>query len=238
MNRSLTILKFLLLIALVVFLFSFTNKRNEHRKLKKIEVEFIDENSPFITLNTVNKLLIQNQANVTSIDKETLVLNEMEHRLLENPMIRDAQVFMTVDGVLGVKIEQRTPIARVVASPDYYLDADGKSMPLSTVYSARVPLVNGNSKMNLEEITTLLLKINEDEFMKEIVVGLDVEKDGNITMRLRKHAFKVFFGKARSIEKKFQNFKAFYQKTKQDSSLNGYELVNLQFESQVIATKR
>ena len=69
-------------------------------------------------------------------------------------------------------------------------------------------------------------------------MGLDVEKEGNITMRLRKHAFKVLFGKAKSIEKKFQNFKAFYQKTKQDSSLSGYKLVNLQFESQVIATKR
>lgn len=238
MKRSWNILKFLLLITLVVFLFSFTNKRNEQRKLKKIEVEFVDENSPFITLNTVNKLLIQSHANVTSIDKETLVLNEMEHRLLKNPMIRDAQVFMTVDGILGVKIEQRTPIARVVASPDYYLDADGKEMPLSPVYSARVPLVKGSSKMNLEEITSLLLKINEDPFMKEIVVGLDVEKEGNITMRLRKHAFKVLFGKAKSIEKKFQNFKAFYQKTKQDSSLSGYKLVNLQFESQVIATKR
>jgi cell division protein FtsQ len=238
MKTSLNILKSLLLIGLVVFLFSFTNKRNDRRKLKKIEVEFIDENSPYITSTTVNKLLIQNHVNVTSIDKETLVLNEMEHRLLENPMIRDAQVFITVDGILGVKIEQRTPIARVVASPDYYLDADGKAMPLSSVYSARVPLVNGSSKMNLEEITSLLLKINEDTFMKEIVVGLDVEKTGNITMRLRTHTFKVLFGNAELMEKKFQNFKAFYQKTKQDSSLTSYELVNLQFESQVIATKR
>jgi cell division protein FtsQ len=238
MKRSWEIIKFLLLGGLVVFLFSFTNERNGKRKLTKIEVEFVNENSPFITLNTVNKLLIQNHANVTSIDKETLVLNEMEQRLMENPMIRDAQVFKSVDGVLGAKIEQRTPIARVVSSQDYYLDADGKKMPLSSVYTARVPLVNGSSKMDFEKVTRLLLKINEDPFMKSSIVGLDVQQDGNIILRVRKHNFKLFFGKVEAIEKKFQNFKAFYQKTKQDSTLSGYSLVNLQFKSQVVATKR
>jgi cell division protein FtsQ len=125
-----------------------------------------------------------------------------------------------------------------VGTPDYYLDTDGKTMPMSAVYSARVPLVNGSTKMNFDKLTTLLLKINEDPFMKSIVVGLDVENDGNITMRLRKHNFKVLLGNTEAIEKKFQNFKAFYQKTKRDGSLDGYDLVKLQFESQVIATKR
>ena len=238
MKRSFDIIKFVLLVLLVGLLFSFSNERNSKRKLTKIDVEFVDENNPFITLNTVNKLLIQNQDTVTSIDKETLVLGVMEDRLLENPMIRDAQVFMTIDGALGAKIEQRTPIARVVGSPNYYIDTDGKKMPMSTIYSARVPLINGNSNMDLEGLTTLLLKINEDSFMKNGVVGLDVSRDGNITLLFRKHKFKVLFGKPKLIEKKFQNFKAFYQKTKQDSTLFDYDLVNLEFESQVVATKR
>ena len=238
MKRSWIIIKFLLTVTLIVFLFGFTKDRNAKRKLTKIDIEFVDDNSPFISLNTVNKLLIQNYDYVTSIHKETLVLNDMEDRLLKNPMIRDAQVFVTVDGTLGARIEQRTPIARVSSSPDFYLDEDGKKMPLSGVYSARVPLITGISKDNFSEVTSLLLKINEDEFMKKSVVGLDVKKNGNIELRLRKHDFKVLFGKATAIDKKFQNFKAFYQKTKQDSTLSGYGLVNLQFESQVIATKR
>jgi cell division protein FtsQ len=238
MKRSFELILFILLLALVVFLFSFSKDRNGRRKLTKIDIEFIDENPPFISLNTVNKLLIQNYENVTSIDKETLVLKEMESRLLKNPMISDAKVFVTVDGALGAKIEQRTPVGRVIGSPDYYLDANGTKMPLSSVYTARVPLVNGSSNMDLEEISNLLLKINEDSFMKNGVVGLDVKSDGNIILLFRKHTFKMLFGKANRIEKKFQNFKAFYQKTKQDSSLFDYSLVNLQFESQVVATKR
>ncbi len=238
MKGSWVIIKFLLILTLIVFLFGFTKNRNDKRSLAKIDIEFVDENDPFIALSTVNKLLIQNYDNVTSIHKETLVLNEMEGRLLKNPMIRDAQVFVTVDGVLGAKIEQRTPIARVSSTPDFYLDKDGNKMPLSTVHSARVPLITGKPDERFNEITQLLLKMNEDEFMRKSVVGLHVKNNGDIELRLRKHNFKVLFGKAKAVEKKFQNFKAFYQKTKQDSSLSGYSLVNLQFESQVVATKR
>jgi cell division protein FtsQ len=238
MKRSIIFLKFIVLFGLIAFLFSFTKKRNEARKITKLDVVFVDENSPFITYNTVNKLLIQNHAKVTDIGKETLVLKKMEQRLLENPMVRDAQVYVSVEGALTAKIEQRKPIGRVSASPDYYLDEDGKKMPLSTVYSARVPIITGDSKNNFNEVTQLLLKINEDEFMKRSVVGLNRKADGDIALELRKNNFKVLFGKPENIEKKFQNFKAFYKKTKQDSTLFGYNKINLKYESQVIATKK
>lgn len=238
MKRSLEIIKFIVLLGIMAFLFSFAKKRNDARKITKVDVVFVDENSPFITYNTVNKLLIQSQAKVTSIGKETLVLKKMEQRLQENPMVRDAQVYISVDGTLGAKIEQRKPIGRVSASPDYYLDADGKKMPLSDVYSARVPIITGASKNNFNEVTSLLLKIGEDDFMKRSVVGVNRKVDGDIELELRKVNFKVLFGKPEDIEKKFQNFKAFYKKTKQDSTLYGYERINLKFESQVIATKK
>ena len=115
-------IKFLVLTSLVVFLFSFSKERNIERSLHDIEVEFIDDRPPFITLHTVNKLLIQKDTSVTSIVKETLVLNELELRLLKNPMISEAEVFVTIDGKLGAKIVQRNPIARISGTPNYYLD--------------------------------------------------------------------------------------------------------------------
>ncbi|MFT4847857.1 MAG: cell division protein FtsQ [Sediminicola sp.] len=237
MKRSLKIIKYLLVVVLVVFLYSFTAERNMKRKITNIDVEFIDENRPFIALSVVNKLLIQSEDNVTSINKETLDLKGMENRLLKNPMIRDAQVYLSVNGVLGAKIEQRTPLARVAGSPDYYLDTDGMKMPLSEIYTARVPLISGNSKLNFEKLTELLLKINEDPFMKNSVVGLNVLADQKIILQLRKQDFKVHLGKVEGVEKKFQNFKAFYQKSKQDNTLVEYKFVNLEFLSQVVATK-
>lgn len=240
MKRGLEIFKFVLLLGVIVFLYSFSKKRNDSRNLSKINVEFVDGNSPFITHNTVNKLLIQSQEEVGNIGKETLDLIGMERRLKENPMVRNAQVFVSVDGALGAIIEQRDPIARVLTKDglSFYLDADGKQMPLSTVYSARVPIVTGVTEAKFEEVTPLLLKIREDDFMYRSIVGLNRNRNGEIEMGLRKSGLKVFFGKPILIDKKFQNLKAFYKKTKQDSTLYMYDKINLKFESQVIATKK
>ncbi|GAB5399145.1 MAG: hypothetical protein Aureis2KO_07300 [Aureisphaera sp.] len=227
-----------LALVLVGLLYGFTQTRNKSRKLTGLEVHFTDENSPFITLSTVNKLLIQNEDSVTSITKETLVLKEMEYRLLQNPMVREAQVFVTVDGKLGAKIEQRNPIARVADNPGYYVDEDGEKMPLSSVYAARVPIVTGTSKTNFTELTSLLLQIRDDEFMKRSVVGIHKNRNGMIDFEMRKMDFNVRLGNLEDVERKFQNFKAFYQKAKRDNKLTSYRLVDLQFGSQVVATKK
>ena len=232
------IIKFLVITSLIVFMFGFSKQRNEVRKIAKIDIDFKDENRLFITENTVNKLLIQNKDSVTSIGKETLDLNKMEKRLLENPMIKNADVYVTVDGVLGVKVIQRKPVARVKGNPNFYLDEDGLNMPLSSVHSARVPIITGISENQYVEVTELVKKITNDEFMKEYVVGLDVTDEGDVFLRIRKNEFKVLFGKSIDIENKFQKFKAFYKLTKKDSLLDTYNLINLKFSDQVVATKR
>ncbi len=237
MKRSLNVLKYLLVFAFIVFLYSFTSQRNKARAIAKIDIEFVDESLPFLSLDTVNKLLIQSQNNSTSINKEKLDLKEMEIRLRKNPMIRNAQVYLSIDGVLGAKIEQRSPIARVAGSPGFYLDEDGMKMPLSGMYSARVPLISGKSNLNLEKVTELFTKINRDPFMKNSVVGIHVLEDDAILLQLRKQEFTIHLGKIERVEKKFQNYKAFYQKSKQDSTLSDYKQVNLEYLSQVVATK-
>jgi len=232
------IIKFLVVTGLVVFLFGFSKQRNEQRKIAKINLDFKDENRLFITPNTVNKLLIVNSDSLTSIAKETLDLNKMEKRLLDNPMIKNAEVYTTIDGVLGVKIEQRNPIARVLGAPDFYLDEDGLKMPLSKVYSERVPIITGISENQFLKVTNLVKKIEADDFMKEYVVGLKIDENDEVHLKLRKYEFEVLFGKPIEIENKFQKFKAFYKLTKQDSLLESYRLINLKFSNQVVATKR
>jgi len=237
MKINWNLIRFLMITGLIIFLFSFSKQRNEMRKLTKIEIDFKNENALFISQKSVNKLLIQNDDSVTNIGKETLVLNRMEETLLKNPMIKNAEVFVTIDGSLGVKIEQRKPIARVLGSPDFYIDEEGTKMPLSAVYSARVPIITGNLNNDYKGVTKLLLKINEDDFMKECVIGLQIQPDETINLRIRKNDFKVLFGKPIAIENKFQKFKAFYKLTKQEGLLSNYSLVNLEFNNQVVATK-
>lgn len=231
--------KLLLMFALVIFLFSFTSKRNEERKLKKTLVEFVDENSPFITEESVNKLLIENNSSVKNIQKDKVDLNNLEKNLNNHNMIQKCEVFVTVDGVLKAVVKQKTPVARVFdVNGSFYVDYEGHKMPLSDNFTARVPIVSGTiNKKNSEELTTVFRYIYEDEFLQKNIIGVEVLPDGNLKMMNRNFNYVIDFGKTINVDKKFKNYKAFFQKAVQDSLINNYKTVNLKFTQQVVCTK-
>lgn len=231
-------IKFLGGVLLVIVLFSFSNERNNKRKLAKMNIEFIDGDNHFITYPMVNKLLIQNSEAVSNVAKENLALNKLEHVLNANQMIQEAHVYFTVNGQLGAKIKQRKPIARVGAGTSFYIDVEGKSMPLSPVFSARVPLVTGTvDKENLHDVYILTKYIHEDDFLSKNVIG--AHKEGDVfELKLRMDDFIVQLGNIDQLESKFRNFKAFYKKAQKDNTLKNYSVVNLQYNNQVVCTKK
>ena len=225
--------------ALVIFLFSFTSKRNEERKLKKTIVEFVDENSPFITEEAVNKLLIENNSSVKNIQKDKVDLKELEQNLNNHNMIQKCEVFVTVDGVLKAVVKQKTPVARVFGeNGSFYVDYEGHKMPLSDNFTARVPIVSGTiNKKNSEDLTKVFRYIYEDDFLQKNIIGVEILPDGSLKMMNRNFNYVIDFGKTINVDKKFKNYKAFFQKAVQDSLINNYKTVNLKFTQQVVCTK-
>jgi cell division protein FtsQ len=101
-----------------------------------------------------------------------------------------------------------------------------------------VPIVSGILKNQYTEISELIKKITKDDFLKELVIGLDIVNENEVVFRVRKNHFKVLFGTPVEIDNKFQKFKAFYKIIKRDSLLENYSLINLKYNNQVVATKR
>lgn len=232
-------IKVLILILLVGFLFAFTNNRNTKRVIAKPEVEFLGENNLYITHENVSKLLIQNPKGLKNKSKEIIDLNMLESTLNSNPMIRNAEVYMSIDGKLTAQVEQKTPIARVHTNASYYIDNEGLYMPLSKNYSARVPLVTGTVyKTKLNSIYKIAKIIDNDTFLKQHVIEIKQNEDKTISLRLRKYDFVVDLSDLKSIQKKINNFKAFYKKAVKDKIINTYSRVNLGFDNQVICTKK
>jgi cell division protein FtsQ len=202
-------------------------------------VKFLGEENLFVTHATVSKLLIVNQESVTNKPKEIIDLNVLENALNSNPMIKEAQVFINVDGQLTVEINQKQPIARVATNASYYIDNDGTFMPLSTNYSARVPLVTGVVEKNaLHNIAVVARMVQSDEFLKNNVVEIHQNENRSIDLKFRKDDFTIQLGSLKQLEKKINNLKAFYQKAMRDSTLSKYSVVNLRFDKQVICTKK
>ncbi|MBL0014325.1 MAG: cell division protein FtsQ [Flavobacterium sp.] len=232
-------IRLILMFALMAFLYSFTSMRNEKRKLVKSEVVFVDDSSPFIKQESVNKLLIENKTNAQSIRKDKLDLNQLEKSINSNPMIEKSEVFVSIDGVLKAVVKQKTPIARVFNDESsFYIDYQGNIMPLSDEFTARVPIISGDiNNINKDDFSKLLRYIWQDDFLKKNIIGMQISPVGSIIMQNRNFNYEILFGKSINIERKFQNYKAFYQKTIVDSTLLRYKRINLTFTQQVVCTK-
>mgnify|MGYP000877734507 CR=1 FL=1 len=140
---------------------------------------------------------------------------------------------------LRADVIQRKPIARVSTNASYYVDDEGKYMPLSTNYTAHVPIVTGSvEKNNLKNIFTIASKIYEDEFLKTHIVEIHQEENQRLSLKTRVFNFEIILGDLNDLDKKINNLKAFYQKAKKDETLNTYSKVNLQFNNQVVCTKK
>src|SRR5690606_22926595 len=158
----------------LVFLFSFSNIRNNNRVLPmKTSVEFLNDDAHFITRSTVNKLLIQNRDSASVITKDQLAMSKVEESLNAHSMVEHADVYVTINGEIGAKVRQRTPIARVIGEQGYYMDSYGEKMPLSPVHSARVPLITGDDvDKSWSSLYELVKYIHEDDFLKKTITGI------------------------------------------------------------------
>ena len=231
--------RIVLMIGVVLFLFSFTSKRNGHRKLTKSEVVFVGENTLFIKQETVNKLLIENNGKASSIEKDKLDLNKLERNLDSNDMIEKSDVFVSIDGVLKAVVKQKTPVARIInGNRSFYIDYKGGEMPLSNNFAARVPLVSGEiNKKNSEDFAQLCRDIYDDDFLKKNIIAIEVMPNGSLKMYNRNFDYFIDFGSLRNVERKFEDYKAFFQKAVIDSSLYKYKKIDLRFTKQVVCTK-
>lgn len=187
----------------------------------------------------VNKLLIEKNEHSKTITKEGLDLKKLEKSVNNNDFVQKSEVFVSVDGVLKAVVKQKTPVGRVVSETgSFYVDYEGNRMPLSENYSARVPLVSGKiDAVENEKLSEVLKMIYEDDFLKKNIIGVQVVPNGNLIMQNRNYDYTIDFGKIINIDRKFKNYKAFFQKAVSDSTLNNYKKINLKFTQQVVCIK-
>lgn len=242
MKKYYNILKFSFLGMLIVFLYGFAAHRSSLREEKGIEVTFENGENLFVSYETVNKLLIQKLEASGLERKENINLKQLEEFLRGHEMVENAEIYLTLSGELGAIITQRTPVLRVTCDTEaYYYDTQGKKMPLSDNYSARVPITTDTiSGQEDKDLITLSNIIREDEFLKKQVIAidrLDKGKSEEYELKTRTADQKIILGDLRDIDKKIAKLKVFYKRTMLDSTYTNYKTINLKFSDQVVCEK-
>jgi cell division protein FtsQ len=232
-------IRLLVMFFVVIFLYSFTQRRSQNKKINKIQIQFQGDNKMFLTNEMVNNLLIQNLGETSLIQKDKVDLKDLESALKKHSFIENAEVFISEDNVLMTKVLQKSPIARIVNNNRVlYVDKNGSIFQLSNNFSSRVPIVQGNIEGKFKKgFIDTFKTIEKDDFLRKHIIAIRIQKNGNMNMLTREYNYDINFGKPIFIEKKFKNYKAFYQYADKDSIIEKYKSINLIFTQQVVCSK-
>ena len=259
MKKLLNISAWLLFILGTSALLSFTLRKKNNRVCKKWEIN-VDSFSGnhFVTPERVEKILSNSGLQKGEDMFANIDTKIIEKKLLSLSSVEKVEVFKNMDGTLEVEVEQRRPIARVFNRNGYsvYIDENGKVMPVSEYYTARVLVVNGyidiksgeemdrielNDSLKeltlLDEIFELATYISKHEFLKAQIEQIYIEKNKEIVLIPKVGNQEIIFGKAEEIEKKFNKLLLFYKKGINPNNLNLYKTINLKFDNQIVCKK-
>ena len=209
------------------------------RPYQEMVVAVYPAETPFITVDTVNKMLIQKIKSSSATLKDGIALNEVESDLWAHDIVADAQVFTTISGTLFAEVYQREPVAKVVSKEVYYIDLNAERMPLSPSYTANVPVVSGEiSTVQFAAVRDAVQFIKRHPLYGEVFLGLVEVKDSWFELRLSDQSATVELGELKDLERKLNNYSAFMIKATKDKLLDRYEKISLAFEGQVVGTKK
>ncbi|NOY95314.1 MAG: hypothetical protein GXO81_02840 [Chlorobi bacterium] len=192
--------------------------------VKKADRKLLGKN-----LNRVNAELIEQ-----AVEKHSTIENAEVYKMV-------AKNGNSYKGILAVRIKYRTPVLRIITgNKSYFLDKDGKQIPVSTNYSANVLAVTGKirGKFAKDKILPFILYIRDDEFWNAQIEQIHVNAEDDIILTPLVGAHLIEFGSVDNYQEKFRNLKAFYEKVLVNNNWNKYNRINLAYKNQVIGIKR
>lgn len=231
----------LALFAYIFFTFAFVNRKSDALLVTGIDINIIDSlNTHFISDSEIKNLILKNHPDIigkytTSINKEKL-----EQIINKIPSVKNTEVFTSLRGNLHVEIEQRKPIVRLLKGKGFYIDEEGRRMPLSSNYTSRVLVVSGHIKDKTIEtdLMPLVNFITKDEFWSSQINQIYVDSNNEYILIPRVGGQKIEMGKIDNFERKFDKLYALYKDGFSTVGWNKYKKINLKYENQIVCTKR
>ena len=236
-KKLIVIFQFLIICTLFVSLLSFTLKSEnlESQALNLIKIESLQNR--FVSVDNVVNIL--SKEGLVYENQEVFDIKSIESVIMSQPQIKEAEVFLNLNGLVDVIVEEKKPILRVFESSDsYYLDEDCQIMPLSDLYTSRNLIASGDlNSFNTEDICKLSKYIESDKFLKSLISQIYFEKN-NIILVTRIQNHEINIGDLDFIELKFDNLLCFYNNVIDFKGWNYYKSINLKYTDQIICSKK
>lgn len=243
------VLKIVLPILIFVVTIGFVSKKQNEVLCKKIVINIKNQQGNFfINEADINELLTNNSNEMLlNLPYENFKLKELEERVNAHKFIQTAEVYRDLAGNMLVDAVQARPIARIFDpnGPDYYISDEGKILPVSERFTARVMVISGDffepyiekdmlTDQKGKDLFDFIKFIEQDKFWSAQFAQLEVDEKGIINIYPQVTKQLIEFGTVYNYSDKLSKLKIFYDKILPDRGWNRYNRVNLQFKEQII----
>jgi len=253
--RILLVFPVLYLIIIPVYIARSTNAK----PCGGIEISIKDSSDyHFVTKGHLLNLVYGNTGRILGQPVKDISFSEIEGRINILRELKEAEVYITIDGTMHVYVDQRDPVMRVMPDNggDYFIDEDGVVVRRRNLYTPRLHIVGGNvnissSMLNgvsvldtsiknsiLKDIYHLVNYINDDNFWSAQIDQIYIDGNDEIDLIPRVGNQLVHLGTAENFKGKLRNLEAFYDKVLPEVGWNKYSLINLEFKDQIVCKKR
>jgi cell division protein FtsQ len=250
MNRRKRTLFIVVGIPLVsLLLFGAGNLYHGSKRVQQVSVQ-IDAHPDWLFLNV--RQISQHlglQHRVLDQPVRSVNLLQLEQELLETGYVEKANAYMGTRGLLVLKVKLRRPVARILplGMEGFYLDEQGGRMPLSTAFSARVPVVRGVGLADTNQVVQdsllgrlapMLSHIAQDPFWAAQIAEVQVLPGPDLVLHTTVGDLPVRFGEPEGYQTKLHNLMAFYKQVLNTRGWQYYRSLAVKFDGQIVATKR
>ena len=228
---------FVLINIIIVGGIIFFNLKNTSDKLIFNEKNIQFSSNNFINNDSIKINLLDNYKSLDSLNADIETVYEIEQIITRIPFVKKANVYMTVNSVLNIQVQEKKPVLNLYNS-DYLLSENGLLIP--KIDSLNIDLISFFGEIdptiytNLSNLSKMIMK---DDFLKDHIKYI-YSDSLSFYLSVNRFNYNIELGSLENISEKLNNYKVFMASIMDDEILNKYSHLNLKFNKQVIAQKK
>lgn len=206
----------------------------------------------FVSKADVKKFLDKEYGEYVGMLLDSIDLAKVEKIIDGRSAVNKCEAYTTRDGMLNVKVTQRTPVVRFQKSDGgFYADAEGFLFPLQSSYASRVQVIDGDIPLKansgykgeitdekerawLEKVIDLVNYMENSRTWKDKIVQITVCDGGELIMVPREGTERFHFGQPDEIQEKFRKMEKYYTAVVPAKGEKEYSVVNLEYDGQIV----
>lgn len=228
---------FVLINIIIVGGIIFFNLKNTSDKLIFNEKNIQFSSNNFLNNDSIKINLLDNYKSLDSLNADIETVYEIEQIITRIPFVKKANVYMTVNSELNIRVQEKKPVLNLYNS-DYLLSENGQLIP--KIDSLNIDLISFFGEIdptmytNLSNLSKMIIK---DDFLKDHIKYI-YSDSLSFYLSVNRFNYNIELGSLENISEKLINYKAFIASIMDDEILNKYSHLNLKFNKQVIAQKK